>query len=122
MKSGYRVIKVLKSYGAALLKAADNLPPQTGVMVELSAGDLPGGNGVAWNWSGASILAGRYNFALAGGLTAENLPIAAAASGATAFDLSSAVESQPGVKDHPKIRALAAVANHLENNNIFWRM
>ncbi|MFA7174150.1 MAG: phosphoribosylanthranilate isomerase [Kiritimatiellia bacterium] len=121
LQAGYRVIKVLKSSGEKLLKKADNLPPQTGVMVESASGLLPGGNGTAWEWAGAAALSGKHDFALAGGLAAANLLQAAAASGANAFDLSSAVESQPGVKDHQKILELVAAATHLKCNQIFWR-
>ncbi len=121
LHSGYRVIKVLKSSGEQLLKDADNLPPKSGVMVELSQGILPGGNGAAWNWTKASILNGKHSFALAGGLTAKNLQEAAMASCATAFDLSSAVENAPGVKDRNKIIELINVAENLNLNTIFWR-
>ena len=120
-EAGYRVIKVLKSSGEQLLKNADNLPPGTGVMVELSKGSLPGGNGAEWDWTTASILAGKHRFALAGGLTAKNLEEASVASNATAFDLSSAVESAPGVKDRSKIIELINVAKNLKLNTIFWR-
>lgn len=121
LQAGYRVIKVLKSSREKLLKDADNLPQQTGVMVESSFGLLPGGNGAAWEWADAAVLSGKHDFALAGGLTAANLPQAAATSGANAFDLSSAVESQPGIKDHHKILELVAAANLLKCDKIFWR-
>lgn len=121
MQGGFRVIKVLKTSGKELLKDANSLPPRTGVMVELSKGTLPGGNGAVWNWEDAASLSGRYDFALAGGLTAENLLEAAASSGATAFDLSSAVESTPGIKDHNKIAQLTASAKKLNLQKIFWR-
>lgn len=120
-QAGYRVVKVLKSSGKKLLENADSLPSGTGIMVELSAGALPGGNGAPWNWSSAAILSGRHDFALAGGLTAHNLNEARIASGAIAFDLSSAVESAPGVKDRDKIDALIRAASKLQLNRIFWR-
>ena len=66
---------------------------------------LPGGNGAAFDWS---ILQGR-TFAkpwfLAGGLDAENVVRAVAGSGARQLDVSSGVESAPGVKDPASIRA-----------------
>ena len=46
---------------------------------------------------------------LSGGLTAENLAEAVARSGAEFVDLNSGLESSPGVKDHGKLRQLAAV-------------
>ncbi len=121
LQAGYRVIKVLKTTGEQLLNDAQNLPHGTGVMIELSKGSLPGGNGSVWDWETASILAGKRSFALAGGLTAENIKEASVASGATALDLSSAVENAPGVKDRNKIIELISVAENLNLNRIFWR-
>lgn len=67
--------------------------------------DRPGGNAAAFDWS---LLKGR-KFAcpwiLAGGLTPENVAEAIKLSGAKAVDVSSGVESAPGVKDAAKIEA-----------------
>jgi phosphoribosylanthranilate isomerase len=74
---------------------------------------LPGGNGVAFDWE---LLAGRewrVPWFLSGGLTAETLPEAVRRSGARAVDVSSGVESRPGVKDPGKIRAFLNVARRL---------
>jgi phosphoribosylanthranilate isomerase len=74
------------------------------------AGALPGGNGVAFEWS---LLAGRKwsrPWLLSGGLTAALLPDAVRFSGARAVDVSSGVESRPGVKDPDKIREFLAAA------------
>ncbi len=64
---------------------------------------LPGGNAAAFDWT---LLKGR-KFAcpwmLAGGLTPDNVAAAVKASGAKAVDVSSGVESAPGVKDPDKI-------------------
>ena len=120
LNAGYRVIKVLKSTGKQLIKEASLLPTKTGIMIELSVGNLPGGNGVVWDWRTAAPLAELRDFALAGGLAATNLIQAAGESNATAFDLSSAVESKPGIKDHRKISALVKVANNLNNDMVFW--
>ena len=74
-------------------------------------GALPGGNGVAFDWR---LMAARRRsgpWLLSGGLTPENVARAVAASGAPAVDVSSGVESAPGVKDPSRIAAfLAAVA------------
>jgi phosphoribosylanthranilate isomerase len=64
-----------------------------------------GGHGAAFDWK---ILQGR-SFAkpwfLAGGLTPENVARAISLSGAELVDVSSGVESAPGVKDAARIRA-----------------
>ena len=71
---------------------------------------LPGGNGVAFDWR---LLAGRRwlkPWMLAGGLTAENIAEAIRLTAARQVDVSSGVESAPGVKDHAKIAAFVAAA------------
>ena len=70
----------------------------------------PGGNATALDWS---ILAGwnpGFDWLLAGGLTPQNVAHAIAASGATAVDVSSGVESVPGRKDPVLIQAFLAAA------------
>jgi phosphoribosylanthranilate isomerase len=64
----------------------------------------PGGNATALDWS---VLAGwqpMLPWLLAGGLTPENVAEAITVSGARAVDVSSGVESAPGVKDLTRIR------------------
>jgi phosphoribosylanthranilate isomerase len=72
---------------------------------------LPGGNGLAFDWELIAGRTWRLPWMLSGGLTAELLPEAVRISGATAVDVSSGVESRPGVKDPGKIRAFLAAAN-----------
>lgn len=67
--------------------------------------DLPGGNGLAFDWS---LIAGRTwskPWMLAGGLTADNVAEAVRVSGARQVDVSSGVERAPGVKDADRIAA-----------------
>jgi len=66
---------------------------------------LPGGNGIAFDWS---LLAGRSwpcPWMLSGGLKADNAAEAVRTTGATALDVSSGVEDRPGHKDPALIRA-----------------
>ena len=83
----------------------DAKAPETG-------GDfMPGGNALSFDWR---ILRGRawpLPWMLSGGLTPENVTEAVRTSGASAVDVSSGVETAPGVKDPAKVAAfLAAVA------------
>lgn len=71
---------------------------------------LPGGNGLAFDWR---LLAGRRilkPWLLAGGLTADNVARAIQLTGAPGVDVSSGVESAPGIKDQNRIRAFVAAA------------
>ena len=66
---------------------------------------LPGGNGIAFDWT---LLAGRSwprPWMLSGGLKADNAAEAVRTTGATALDISSGVEDRPGHKDPALIRA-----------------
>ncbi|RVV97270.1 phosphoribosylanthranilate isomerase [Mesobaculum littorinae] len=75
--------------------------------------DLPGGNGVAFDWR---LIAGRrwpVPWMLAGGLTPENLDEAVRLTGARQVDVSSGVERAPGVKDADRIAAFGAAARRL---------
>lgn len=76
-------------------------------------GALPGGNALAFDWR---LLAGRRwpkPWMLSGGLKPENLAEAVSLTGATAVDVSSGVESAPGVKDPARIRAFLETARGL---------
>ena len=72
--------------------------------------DLPGGNGLAFDWR---LIAGRYwtkPWMLAGGLTPDNVGQAVKMTGARQVDVSSGVESAPGIKDAKLIRAFTDAA------------
>lgn len=67
--------------------------------------DSPGGGtGKTCDWSAAAALARLRPVMLAGGLDASNAAAAARAVRPAGLDLSSAVESAPGVKDENKLR------------------
>ncbi len=66
---------------------------------------LPGGVGASFDWSMLNRRSFRKPWFLAGGLTPENAAQAAAISGAPLLDVSSGVESAPGVKDAALIAA-----------------
>jgi phosphoribosylanthranilate isomerase len=65
----------------------------------------PGGNATALDWSLLAGWAPPLPWLLGGGLTPYNVTEAIARSGATGVDVSSGVESAPGVKDPALIRA-----------------
>jgi phosphoribosylanthranilate isomerase len=61
--------------------------------------ELPGGNGVAFDWSLMAWLDGRVDYMLSGGLNKDNVALALRSTKASGIDTSSGVESAPGVKD-----------------------
>lgn len=71
---------------------------------------LPGGNGVAFDWRLLSTRRIPKPWMLAGGLTPDNVAEAIALTGASSVDVSSGVESAPGVKDAAKIAAFVRSA------------
>ncbi|MEM8652814.1 MAG: phosphoribosylanthranilate isomerase [Pseudomonadota bacterium] len=60
---------------------------------------LPGGNGVAFDWEIMDHVPDSVPYMLSGGLNAENIREAVQESGASSVDVSSGVETKPGVKD-----------------------
>lgn len=75
-----------------------------------SGTDLPGGNGLAFDWR---LLVGRRwlrPWMLAGGLSAQNVAAAIRLTGAAQVDVSSGVEVAPGVKDAALITAFVRAA------------
>lgn len=71
---------------------------------------LPGGNGVVFDWR---LIAGRrwpVPWLLAGGLVPESVADAVRLTGTPGVDVSSGVESAPGVKDAAKVAAFCAAA------------
>ena len=75
---------------------------------------LPGGNGLAFDWR---LIAGRRwsrPWMLAGGLTPENVGLAVAMTGTAQVDVSSGVESAPGIKDAEKVRSFVEAAKGSE--------
>lgn len=67
--------------------------------------DLPGGNGVSFDWTLMDALDGSVDYMLSGGMNKDNVADAVAATRASGIDVSSGVESAPGVKDIGKIEA-----------------
>ena len=76
-------------------------------------GALPGGNAVTFDWN---LLAGRKwpcPWMLSGGLHAGNVAAAIATSGTPSVDVSSGVESSPGIKDSARIREFLTIVKGL---------
>ena len=96
-------LEAVQAYGAVADQLLIDAKPPSGA-------DLPGGNGLSFDWR---LIAGRRiacPWMLAGGLTPQNVAEAIALTGARQVDVSSGVESAPGVKDIAAIRAFIEAA------------
>jgi phosphoribosylanthranilate isomerase len=76
-----------------------------------AGGTRPGGNGITLDWTICKTWNAPIPWLLAGGLTAENVAEAITQSGAPGVDVSSGVESLPGVKSPALIRRFIANAH-----------
>ena len=106
----------LPIWRAVGISTAHDLPAEAGAdMLLLDAkppkdATRPGGNAASFDWT---VLANWHSpcpWMLAGGLTPDNVAEAIRLTGATAVDVSSGVESAPGVKDPARIRAFIVAA------------
>jgi phosphoribosylanthranilate isomerase len=88
--------------GAADFLLMDAKPPKGAA--------LPGGNGLPFDWRLARGFSPRAPWLLSGGLDPGNVAEAIALTGASGVDVSSGVESAPGIKDTDKIAAFVAAA------------
>jgi phosphoribosylanthranilate isomerase len=88
--------------GVADLLLIDAKPPKGAA--------LPGGNGRPFDWDLTRDFHAPMPWILSGGLDPDNIADAIAQSGARGVDVSSGVESAPGVKDPARIRAFVAEA------------
>ncbi|WP_423142149.1 phosphoribosylanthranilate isomerase [Parablastomonas sp. CN1-191] len=103
-----------KAYGVKnariLAEASDYAGAAHRILYDAPAGALPGGNGLAIDWS---LFAGHRHalpWGLAGGLSPDNVAEAIRRTGAPLVDASSGLESAPGVKDPARIAAFAEAA------------
>jgi phosphoribosylanthranilate isomerase len=109
-----RVAAVKARYGLPVMKvfsvseAADleRIKPFVGIADRVmfdakppKGSQLPGGNGVAFDWRILAGLDAGLDYMLSGGLNAANIGDALRSANPPAIDISSGVESAPGVKD-----------------------
>jgi phosphoribosylanthranilate isomerase len=120
-----RVREVRARFGLPVMKALsileradlDQIAPYLGIadkfLLDAKApkgSELPGGNGVSFDWTLLSTLDPRLDYMLSGGLNAANAAEALRISRAPGLDVSSGVESAPGVKDIGLIKEFFAAA------------
>jgi indole-3-glycerol phosphate synthase/phosphoribosylanthranilate isomerase len=103
-REGLAVIKALFAEKSPHMEEAARYRASA-FLVECGRGPLPGGNALAWNWPAARPVARTAPLILAGGLTPGNVAAAVGSALPDAVDVSSGVESAPGIKDLGKAAA-----------------
>ncbi|MGX7876293.1 phosphoribosylanthranilate isomerase [Mesorhizobium sp. ORM6] len=109
-----RLVELKARYGLPVMKALplsetvdlDRIKPFIGVADRFlfdakppKDSELPGGNGVAFDWRILAGLDAGVDYMLSGGLNAANIGDALRLANPPGIDISSSVESAPGVKD-----------------------
>ena len=104
----YKVLRVATVEHVAIAKDFDPLPFIMFDTMPRKDSILPGGNGLAFDWT--ILKRAAHPFMLAGGLNPGNVAEAIRVTGADIVDVSSGVESSPGVKDLGLIRKFIEAA------------
>ena len=108
-RPGRRIIKsVAVRNGQDPAAAVEDIPAEVTVLLDAHDPLRRGGTGQTIDWSIAATVAARRRTILSGGLNAENVRLAVEQVQPYMIDVSSGVESAPGVKDPEKLRALFA--------------
>lgn len=104
----------------AVTRVVDSLPPcipellavADALLIDARVDGSLGGTGVAVEWAAITeqlaLIRGATPVVLAGGLVPENVARAVETLRPDVVDVSSGVESAPGIKDHARMRAFAA--------------
>lgn len=86
-------------------------PGAAGLLLDAWHPDLPGGTGASFDWNLVPRLSGGPALILAGGLRPDNVAEAVARVRPYAVDVSSGVESAPGLKALERMRAFIAAVS-----------
>jgi len=100
------VVKAFAIGGATRAEEADRWPGRVRLLLDVLDPARRGGTGRTVDWTRAAEVAARRPVLLAGGLTPENVVEAVDRVRPFGIDVSSGVESAPGVKDHRRLEAL----------------
>lgn len=110
-RTGARVIKAFRVQGRDVLGEMGKFYDVDFQLLDTYKAGVPGGTGETFDWDILrGFRRGNVPIILSGGLTPENVARAIEVAGPWAVDVSSGVESEPGIKDPEKVAAfLAAV-------------
>ena len=110
--NGLSVIKAVAVRDESAVRAALDVPEGAEVLLDAHDAVKRGGTGRTIDWSLASAIARQRPVILSGGLNADNVIDAIDAVHPAAIDVSSGVESSPGIKDPDKLRSLFDTLRH----------
>jgi phosphoribosylanthranilate isomerase len=115
-------LPVMKAFAIREASDLERAAPYEGITDRLlfdakppKGSELPGGNGVSFDWRLLAALDGATSYMLSGGLTKDNIGDALRISGAPGVDVSSGVESAPGVKDPAMMDAFVQAVLDADN-------
>ncbi|MEI2703563.1 MAG: phosphoribosylanthranilate isomerase [Baekduia sp.] len=112
-RTGARVIKAMRVRQLADVQAISAFRTDFHLLDTYVPG-VPGGTGETFDWELANRRTTPVPLIVSGGLDANNVGDAIAATRPYAVDVASGVESAPGVKDHEAMRAFAHAAAHAD--------
>ncbi|MFT4049091.1 MAG: phosphoribosylanthranilate isomerase [Solirubrobacterales bacterium] len=105
-RTGARVIKAFRVQGRDVLGEMGKFYDVDFHLLDTYKAGVPGGTGETFEWDFLrGYRRGNVPLILSGGLTPENVAGAIETVGPYAVDVSSGVESEPGVKDHERLKA-----------------
>jgi phosphoribosylanthranilate isomerase len=111
---------VIRAVTLDALDVIDVLPPHVTVLLDAVDPARRGGTGRTIDWTAAAAVARRRPIVLAGGLTPSNVEEAIAAVRPYGVDVSSGVESAPGIKDHARITAFIDAVRRADAGDTLW--
>jgi len=101
-------LPIIKAFGISTAEDLDQTNTYTPycdwLLLDARPENLPGGNGKSFDWNILKQYDRDMPYMLAGGLTIDNAHQAISIANPHALDLSSGVESAPGIKDPQKIK------------------
>lgn len=116
-------LPVMKAFSVRIAADLEAIRPFRGIADRFlfdakppAGSELPGGNGVAFDWSLLAGLDRDVDYLLSGGLNAANVGEALRLAGPPGIDISSGVESGPGVKEPALIEAFFRAVLAAETN------
>lgn len=108
-RTGARIIKAFRVQGREVLAEMGKFYNVDFQLLDTYKAGIPGGTGEVFDWNILrGFRRGNVPIILSGGLTPENVGGAIETAGPWGVDVSSGIESEPGIKDHEKLAAFFA--------------